>query len=124
MAKKSLKKLLLSLSVAAVLTFSWTGSVFADGDAVEALEARIVELENLVHQLLQNQPPPAASTEAVEAKAEQAAEARVTAMMAEHHQAQEEKAKKHSYKFGGFIKTDVIFSDFEGGAYAGAGRDF
>lgn len=124
MAHKSLNKLLLSLSVTAVLTCSWSGNVFADGDAVEALEARIVELENLVHQLLQNQPPPAPSTAAVEDMAQQAAEARVTAMMAEHHKAQEEKANKHTYKFGGFIKADVIYSDFGNGSYAGAGRDF
>ena len=57
MAQKSLKKLLLSLSIAAALGCTWSGSVFADGDSVEALEARIAELENLVHQLMQAQPP-------------------------------------------------------------------
>ncbi len=124
MARKSLRKLLLSLSVAVVLSCSWSGSVFADGDRVEALEARIVELENLVNQLLQHQSAPAANTAAVEAKAEGAAEAKVMAMMDEHHKAQQEKAKKHSYKFGGFIKTDVIFSDYNSGSSAGAGRDF
>jgi len=121
MARKSLRKLLLSLSTAVVLCCSWSGSVFADGDADEALEARIAELESLVQQLLQNQAAPAP---AVEAKAVEAAEAKVTAMMEEHHQAVEEKAKKHTYKFGGFIKTDVIYSDFDDGSYAGAGRDF
>ncbi len=55
MAQKSLRKTLLSLSIAAVIGCSWSGSAFADGDNVEALEARISELEALVHKLLQNQ---------------------------------------------------------------------
>ena len=88
MAQKSLKKLLLTLSIATALGCSWSGSVFADGDNVEALEARISELEALVHQLLQNQqnapaaaPAPKVDTAALEAKAEEAAEAKVTAML-------------------------------------------
>jgi len=128
MAQKSLRKTILSLSVAAALSCSWSGSVFADGDNVEALEARITELENLVHQLLQSQqaPAPAATvdTAVVEAKAEEAAEAKVTAMLAEHEQATAEKVHKHSYKFGGYVKLDAIYSDFGDGAYSGAGRDF
>jgi hypothetical protein len=111
MAKKLLRKTLLSLSVAAVLTCSWSGSVFADGDSVEALEARIAELENLVHQLLQNQPAPAPTVAEVEATAEKAAEAKVTALLDEHETAVAEKVHKHSYKFGGYIKADVIASD-------------
>ena len=124
MAQKSLRKLLLSLSISAALGCSFSGSVFADGDSVDALEARIAELENLVHKLMQNQPPPAPTTAAVEATAESAAEAKVTAMIEEHHKAAEAKAKKHSYKFGGFVKTDVIFSDYSSGSSSGAGRDF
>ena len=131
MARKSLKKLLLSLSIATALGCSWSGSVFADGDNVEALEARIAELESLVHQLLQNQqnapaaaPAPKVDTAALEAKAEEAAEAKVTAMLEDHEQAVAEKVHKHSYKFGGFVKTDVMFSDYGSGSYSGAGRDF
>jgi hypothetical protein len=130
MAQKSLKKLLLSLSIATALSCSWSGSVFAGGDDVKALEARIAELENLVHQLMKNQQTPAAApaatvdTAAVEAKAEEAAEAKVTAMLDEHEKATAEKVHKHSYKFGGYVKTDVIFSDYDGGSYSGAGRDF
>ncbi len=124
MALKSLRKLLLSLSVATVLTFSWSGSVFADGDDIAALEARIAELENLVHQLLQPQPATAVNTAEVQAKAEEAAEAKVVAMLGEHETAVAEKVHKHSYKFGGFIKADVIYSDFGDGSYSGAGRDF
>ena len=128
MAQKTLKKLLLSLSIAAVLGTSWSGIALADGDNTEALEARITELENLVHQLLQNQqkqaPAPTVDTAAIEAKAEDAAEAKVTAMLVDHESAVAEKVHKHSYKFGGFIKTDVIYSDYSSGSYSGAGRDF
>ena len=126
MAPQSLRKLLLSLSVAAILTCSWTGSVFADGDNVEALEARIADLERLVHQLLQNQPAPTATTADIEATAEKAAEAKVVAIMEEHEEVTAEKVHKHSYKFGGYVKADFMYSDFSGGSVAGgsAGRDF
>jgi hypothetical protein len=128
MAQKSLKKLLLSLSIAAVLGTSWSGSTFADGDSVESLEARIAELESLVHKLLQNQqtqaPAAVVDSAAIEAKAEEAAAAKFTAMMSEHEAAVAEKVHKHSYKFGGYIKTDVMYSDFDSGSYSGAGREF
>jgi len=124
MAQKSLRKLLLSLSITAALGCTWSGSVFADGDSVEELEARIAELENLVHQLIQAQSAPAAAPAEVEAKAEAAAEAKVVAMMEEHEAVTAEKVHKHSYKFGGFVKTDVMFSDYSSGSSSGAGRDF
>ena len=126
MAQKSLRKSLLSLSIAAVLGCSWSGSIFADGDNVEALEARITELEALVHKLLQNQQPPPApvDTAALEAKAEEAAEAKVTALLGEHEAAVAEKTHKHSFKFGGYVKLDTIYSDYGSGSYSGAGRDF
>jgi len=129
MAQKSLRKTILSLSIAAVIGCSWSGSTFADGDNVEALEARITELEALVHKLLQNQPAPAApvvqvDTAALEAKAEEVAEAKVTAMLDEHEAAVAEKVHKHSFKFGGYVKLDTIYSDYGSGSYKGAGRDF
>jgi len=126
MAQKSLRKTLLSLSVAAVIGMSGSGSAFADGDSVEALEARIAELEALVHQLMQNQkqPAPAVDTAALEAKAAEAAEAKVTAMMAEHTTPVAEISHKHSYKFGGYIKLDAMFSDYGAGPSNGPGRDF
>lgn len=126
MAHKSLRKTLLSLSIAAVIGCSASGSVFADGDNVEALENRITELEALVHKLLQNQQAPAeeVDTAALEAKAEEAAEAKVTAMLSEHEDAEAEKVHKHSFKFGGFVKLDTIASNFTEGSYSGAGRDF
>jgi hypothetical protein len=101
--------------------------IFADGDRVEALEARIAELEALVHQLLDAQKQPAAPSAAeVDAVAEAAAEEKVNEMIAQHHAEEAEKAKKHSFKVGGFVKTDVIYSDYSGGSVSGssAGRDF
>ncbi len=125
MPQKSIKKLVLSLSVAAALGCG-TGSAFADGDRVEALEARIAELEAMVEQMM-NQPDcceDVVSAEEVEAKAQAAAEEKVKAVLAAHEAAAAETAHKHSYVFGGFIKTDVIYSDYDSGSYSGAGRDF
>ena len=132
MAQKTLRKTILSLSIAAVIGCSWSGSTFADGDNVEALEARITELEALVHKMLQNQQAPVAraapvapvDTAAIEAKAEQAAEAKVTELLGEHEAAVAEKTHKHSYKFGGYVKLDTIYSKYNSGSYSGAGRDF
>jgi hypothetical protein len=130
MAQKSLRKTLLSLSIAAVIGVSGSGNAFADGDSVEALEARIAELEALVHQLLQKEPDcckeKTVDTAAIETKAAEAAEARVTAMLGEHTTGVAETVHKHSYKFGGYIKLDSMFSDFSSGSVAGnsGGREF
>ena len=125
MAHKSMRNVLLSLSVAAALGCS-ASTAFADGDRVEELEARIAELEALVHQLLGNQQAAAQapSTAQLEQTAEAAAEEKVNEMIAAHHAEEEAKAKKHSYKFGGYVKADVIYSDFSGGPVTGIGRDF
>ncbi len=126
MAQKTVKKLLLSLSIATALGCGWSGSVLADGSEIEALEQRIAELEALVHLLMQNKPAPApaaaASTADIEATAEKAAEAKVVALIEEHEAAVAEETHKHSYKFGGYIKTDVMYSDYSSGSYSGAGR--
>ena len=138
MPRKSLRKLILSLSVATVLTFSWSGSVIADADEVAALEARVAELEGLVHQLLANQRTSAVTVATVketatevavakEAEFAQAAgfnETSAAAALKTHQDAVAEKAHKHNYKFGGFVKTDVIYSDYSSGSYSGPGRDF
>ncbi|MBT8064367.1 MAG: porin [Gammaproteobacteria bacterium] len=126
MAQHKTRKLILSLSVAAALGCS-AGNAFADGDRVEALETRIAELEALVQQLLNRPPPKTGPSEAeVDAMAEAAAEEKVNAMLAEHKAVDAEKEHKHKYKFGGYVKTDVIYSDFGGGSVSGgsAGRDF
>jgi hypothetical protein len=125
MAIKATRKLILSLSVAAALGCS-AGNAFADGDRVSDLEARIAELEAMVQQLLnqQRQAPPPPDAAKIEAQAEAAAEEKVSELLAAHEAAEAEKIHKHSYKFGGYVKTDLIYSDYSGGSYSGAGRDF
>ena len=124
MARKSIKKALLSLSVAVALGCS-SGSIFADGDNVEALEMRVAELEALVLQLLQNQQA-VEEVEVVEVAvvAAAVAEEKANEVLAAHEAVEAEKVHKHSYKFGGFVKTDVIYSDYDPGPSSGAGRDF
>ncbi len=126
MTEKTLRKLLLNLLTVTVMTCTWSGNVIADGDEIEALEARIAELEGLIHQLVQNQVPPTLDTAEIEARAEEAAEARAMTMLDQQQMAELEKAKKHTYAFGGYIKADLIFSDYGGGSVVAgsAGRDF
>lgn len=123
MVPKALGKFFLSIIFTSALACSWSGSVFADG-GVAALEARIAELEKLVHQLLQNQAKPATSAATVDTGAEEAVEAKAVALLDKHEKAVAEETHKHSYKFGGFIKADVIYSDYDSGPYSGPGRDF
>ena len=124
-----MKKTLLSLSVAVALGCS-SGSVFADENRVEQLETRVAELEALVMRLLENQEVQqeeiVVDTVVVEARAEAIAEEKVNMMLAEHHAEEEAKAKKHTFKVGGYVKADLIYSDYGDGAVAPAnvGRDF
>ena len=57
---------------------------------------------------------------------ETATEEKVIAMMEEHELAEAEKVHKHSYKFSGYVKTDVMYSDYSSGSVdpASIGRDF
>ena len=83
MAQQSMKKSMLSLSIAVALAVS-SGSLFADGDRVEELEARVAELEALVQQLLTRPAAaPGPSAADVDARAEAIAEEKVNAMLAE-----------------------------------------
>jgi len=66
MTEKSLRKLLLNLLEVTAMTCTWSGNVIAEGNRIEALEARIAGLESLVHQLLQNQAPPTVDTVAID----------------------------------------------------------
>ena len=123
MAQQSMKKIILSLSIAAALAVS--GSAFGDGTSTEDLEARIAELEALVQQMLNQQAAPKEDDCCADAEAAAAAaEEKFNAMMAEHKAAEAEEEHKHSYKFGGYIKTDAIYSDYSAGSSSGAGRDF
>ena len=120
---KSLRKLL-TLSITFALA---TGPIsgFADDTRVDELEARIAELEALVRQLVSTQSQPSAAEIAeVESRAEAAATARIDQLMAAHHEEEEAAAKKHSFAVGGYIKTDMIYSDYSAGSSTGAGRDF
>jgi hypothetical protein len=103
------KKLILCLSIAAALGCASTNTL-ADGDPVDALEARIAELEALVQELLADRqaPPPADCCIDMDAKVEAQAKAAADAAIAEY------KAEE----------ADVIYSDFSSDSYSGAGRDF
>jgi len=120
-----MKKLLLSLSIAAALAAS-SGGAFADGDSTEELEARVAELEALVQRLLNQQAAPKEEDCCADAEAAAiaASEAKFNEMLAEHKAAEAESEHKHSYAFGGYIKLDSIYSDYSDGSSTGAGRDF
>jgi hypothetical protein len=123
MAQQSIKKLFLSVSIAAALAVS--GSAFGDGTSTEDLEARIAELEALVQQLLNQQAAPKDDECCEDAQAAAAAaEEKFNALMAEHKAAVAESEHKHSYAFGGYVKLDAIYSDYSDGSSSGAGRDF
>ena len=123
MTPETLRKALLSLAAVMAFGCGWPGSALADDEQIAALEARITELENLVQQLLQNQQP-TAEQPSVEAAAEHAAEVKAQAVLDEYKEATAVEEHRHSYKFGGYIKTDLIYSDYDSGSYTGAGRDW
>ena len=126
MVKLNYKKSLLPLAVA--LGLSMSGNLMADGSEMDALYDRIDALEAQVQALLKSPQPVAATvdTVAIEAAATQAAEVKATEVLAEHKAAEAEAEHKHSYKFGGYVKLDSIYSDYSGGSVASgsAGRDF
>lgn len=92
---------------------------------IAELETRVAELESLVHQLMHDHRPPL-DADVIEDKAEKAAEARTTAILEAHHEEEDEMARRHSYRFGGYVKANALFSDFGAGSVApdNAGRDF
>ena len=100
-----------------------SGAIFAGTDRVEELEARVAELEALVYQLLENQQ----AVEAVETgEVDARAEKKINEMMADHHALEEEKARQHTFKVGGYVKADLIYSDYGDGSVDSdsMGRDF
>lgn len=129
----SARQLVLSLALAVVLC---APAMAQEDDRVAELEARVAELEALVRQLVESgaapPPAPAAPTASaggqasVEARAAAAAEQKVEEMLAAEQAMQEEKAKRHNLKIGGYVKADFMYSDFGGGPVAGTsvGRDF
>ncbi|MEJ2534522.1 MAG: DcaP family trimeric outer membrane transporter [Gammaproteobacteria bacterium] len=102
-------------------------------DRIAELEARVAELEALVRTLAAERETPApeapvADTVATtdETRVEAIAEREVEEGLAAWRAEQEAADRKHSYRFGGYIKTDVIYSDYDGGVVANKspGRDF
>jgi len=127
--KFTIKKLFLSLSMAVAICCG-SGTIYAGEDRIVELEARVAELEALVFQLLENQQSPEpADTVEIEVIAEASAEKEVKEPMAERQVAEGAKGakgKKHTFKVGGFVKADLIYSAFGGGPVAAGsrGRDF
>jgi hypothetical protein len=119
------RKLLPRIALAITLGCFACDAAFAQQERIDELEARVAELETLVHQLLHEHRPPMDAA-LIEDKAEKAAEARTTEILEAHHEQEDEMKRRHSYRFGGFVKASAIHSDFGGGAVASgnAGRDF
>jgi hypothetical protein len=117
----------LAVMLALLLAGSACNSVLAqDEDArIRMLEARVAQLEALVHDLLHEHRPPVDVAE-IEDMAAEVAEARTAEILTAHHEEEDEVARRHCYKFGGYVKLDALYSDFGAGAVAGdsAGRDF
>ena len=125
MSQQSMKRIILTLSIAAALG-AGSGSVFADGGStVGELEARVAELEAMVQQLLNQQAAPREEDCCADAEAAAiaASEEKFNAMLAEHKAAVAEQEHKHSYAFGGYIKLDMMYSDYDA-SYSGLGRDY
>ncbi|MCL4822649.1 MAG: hypothetical protein KJZ57_00400 [Anaerolineales bacterium] len=68
----------------------------------------------------------ASSSAQAGARSEAITEERVLELLAARKAEEEAKAKKNTFKLGGFVKLNVMYSDFSGGSVAGtsAGRDF
>jgi hypothetical protein len=111
----------------------------ADGDRVAELERRVAELEAMVETLLEERSGAGAeataaarraSGEAAEARAEAEAARREISELDKKVQpvvaAAEEEADSPTFSYGGYIKADLIVSDFTDGPVAGdsIGRDF
>ncbi len=83
---------------AAISMACFAGRSEAKDPDVAALEARVAELESVIRQLMDERPAPAAAVTTAPATP----------------------AESHSYKFGGYIKLDGMFSDYSGGDLAPA----
>lgn len=121
----------LPIVIAACLGISAAQPVFADGERVEQLEARVAELEALIRQLVDQQARDRASATQMAQQANATAEAAQAqvASVAEKvepvlHEKKEE--SRHKFKFGGYVKVDSIFSDYSDGELpqGNIGRDF
>lgn len=101
--EQHLRRVALALSAAAVLSLPVPFAA-ADAHKVSQLEARVAELEALVNALVDEKSSPPAPAAAPAPKAD----------------------STHSYKFGGYVKADAIWSDYSAGDLApgSAGTQF
>ena len=125
------------LALAISLSICAASTALADGDRVAELEQRVAELEAMVRALMDERGGAGAESAARQAAAD-AAEARAQATAAREQvqalseraepviAASESRADKPTFRYGGYIKGDVIVSTFDDGEVDGTsiGRDF
>ena len=116
-------KLALAMGAALVLS-GWQTSALADGSEVDALKARIEQLEQMVNSLMDERRSRQAAGSQRHDQTVQRIEKLETAVA--EKEADSKKSSRHSFKFGGYVKTDAIYSNYSDGdlASGSAGRDF
>jgi hypothetical protein len=126
MAANTPERYLPRLLLAAFISMASPMDARADSARITELEARVEALEALVGQLLGEHSPPAPDPVIFETKVRELAETRVAEILEEHYREEQEKATAQGFRFGGFAKTNVIFSDYSGGPVVSGspGRDF
>ena len=111
--------------LSAAILVALSTSAQADGDDVAALQARVEQLERMVQELLVEREADRSAMKEMEARTEKAIEERV-ATVVEEIAPPEKSDSRHTYAFGGYVKTDFIASAYSAGdlAPASVGRDF
>ncbi len=133
------KKLLSTLLIAAAVMLAAANPALADGTDVDALSARVGQLEMLVEQLLKERDQTqrelytlkeenrrqAATVGEMDARLQTASESAKEAI-SKVASAPKDDAPTNSYVFGGYIKTDAIYSNYSDGDLPSTslGRDF
>jgi hypothetical protein len=126
MTQKNSVNTILGLALAVIMA-AIAGSAQADEGRIAELEARVVQLETLVQALL-DAPRQAGAPAAALAgtPGETATGQRDNAKTPSPSSGAAPAQAEHRFAFGGYIKADMIYSDFGGGQVAGksSGRDF
>jgi len=128
---------LIRLALAISLSLCAASAALADGDRVAELEQRVAELEALVRTLVEQQQGSGAedmarqaAVDAAEARAQASAASEQVARLSERAEpvlaTAESGADRARFRYGGYIKGDVIVSTFDDGELGGTsiGRDF
>ncbi|MEM9305008.1 MAG: DcaP family trimeric outer membrane transporter, partial [Pseudomonadota bacterium] len=112
---------MLALAVAAAIG---PATAVADGDDVQALQDRVAQLEAMVRELVADRAETRGEIRRIEAEAEAAVDRKVAAAVEEMKPDDDDPS--HSYKFGGYIKSDFIMSRYSDGDLppGNLGRDF